>query len=47
MQLRALDIRLSYVGPVYTLSDTCNNAIVVAEWNTGASRHVMREEATC
>jgi hypothetical protein len=25
----SFDIRLSYVGPVYTLSDTCNNAIVI------------------
>lgn len=35
MQLRAVDIRLSYVEPVSTLSDTCNNAIVVVEWITG------------
>ena len=35
MQLRAFDIRLSYFELVDILSDTCNNAIAVAEWKTG------------
>ena len=45
MQLRAVDIRLSYVGPVYTLSDTCNNAIAgcgVDYWGFHIPCHYVR-----